>query len=84
MRDTGVKDVYGLSIPVGVEFALGVTTHRYISGDGFNVFVKDSGEETVTVSIHMFNHAEPVEERKNVAKEDVAEHVKALFSRYRM
>jgi hypothetical protein len=83
MRNTGVTDVYGLSIPVAVESASGVTTHRYTNGDDFNVIVKDTGAEKVTVAIFM--PAEPflLEEKKDVAKDDVQDVVRSLFGRYR-
>lgn len=83
MRNTGVTDVYGLSIPVMVGSESGSTIHHYINGDGFNVIVKDTGAEKVSVAIFMPDDATPLEEKKEVAKQDVQDYVRYLFGRYR-
>jgi hypothetical protein len=79
MRNTGVTDVYGLSIPVVVE---SVTTHCYINGDGFSVIVRDNGTDKVSVAIFMPDDFVPIEEQE-VAKEDVQALVLNLFGKYR-
>lgn len=83
MRNTGVIDVYGLSIPVEITSVAGTTTHRYTNGDGFTVFVKDTGAEKVTVSIHAPEDYAVIEEKRDVTKEDVEEVTKALLGRWR-
>lgn len=83
MRNTGVTDVYGLSIPVMVGSESGATIHHYINGDGFNVIVKDTGAERVAVAIFMPDDAVPLEEKNFVAKEDVQDVVRSMFGRYR-
>lgn len=82
MRNTGVTDVYGLSIPVMIGTESGATMHHYINGDGFNVIVKDTGAEKVSVAIYMPDDATPLEEKK-VTKEDVQDAVRSMFCRYR-
>lgn len=82
MRNTGVTDVYGLSIPVMIGTESGATMHHYINGDGFNVIVKDTGAEKVSVAIYMPDDATPLEEKK-VTKEDVPDVVRSMFGRYR-
>lgn len=83
MRNTGETDVYGLSIPVGIELTLGATTHHYITGDGYHILVKDEGKETVIVSASLPDQTAVMEEHEDVVREEVADLVKALFSRYR-
>lgn len=83
MRNTGVTDVYGLSIPVMIGTDSGATIHHYINGDGFNVIVKDTGAEKVSVAIYMPDDAVALEEKKEVAKADVQDYVRYLFGRYR-
>lgn len=83
MRNTGVTDVYGLSIPVMIGTESGSNIHHYINGDGFNVIVTDTGAEKVSVAIFMPDDATPLEEKKEVAKQDVQDYVRYLFGRYR-
>lgn len=83
MRNTGVTDVYGLSIPAAIESATGTTTHRYLTGDGFRIIVTDTGAEKVEVAIYMPGDSVPLEKHETVAKEDVQNLVRSLFGRYK-
>lgn len=83
MRNTGVTDVYGLSIPSAVETVAGTTTHRYTTGDGFPILVTDTGEETVEVAIYMPGDSVPIEQHGSVTKGDVENLVRSLFGRYK-
>jgi hypothetical protein len=83
MRNTGVTDVYGLSIPSSIESVAGTTIHRYITGDGFCILVTDIGAETVTVAIYMPGDDVPLEQHEAVAKKDVENLVRSLFGRYK-
>lgn len=83
MRNTGVTDVYGLSIPVEINSVAGTTNHRYTNGDGFTVLVKDTGADTVTVSIFAPEDSSVIEENRGIAKENVQDVVRTLFGRWR-
>lgn len=83
MRNTGVTDVYGLSIPSAIESVSGTTTHRYLTGDGFRILVTDTGSETVEVAIYMPGDDVPLEQHESVAKNDVENLVRSLFGRYK-
>ena len=84
MRTT-TADVYGLTIPAGVVSAFGDTTHRYTLGEGVNITVNDMGFQNGTVVDIEVATTEGVilEERQNVAKNDVKAAVLGYLARYR-
>lgn len=82
MRSTPTADVYGLTIPAGVVFAFGETTHRYTTGDDFQITVLDKGAETVEVEV-LSPEGFVMETLESVAKADVKDTVRGFFAKYR-
>lgn len=82
MRSTPTADVYGLTIPAGVVFAFGETTHRYTTGDGFQITVLDKGTETVEVEVAS-SEGVVMERIESVVKADVKDTVLGFFAKYR-
>lgn len=83
MRNTGVTDVYDLSIPVEIDFVAGVTTHRYVNGDGFSIVVKNNGGDKVWMAIYMPDNGDLIDDKAEVPVENVRDEVMNMFGRYR-